>query len=42
MGSVTVFFVGFFLAWAWIAYSPANRARWDEAARLPFEDGEDQ
>lgn len=33
-----LFMVGF-LGWVWYAYRPANRDRFEDAARLPFEEG---
>lgn len=37
--TTAVFLVGF-LGWALWAWLPANRARFDAAARLPFDDGD--
>jgi cbb3-type cytochrome oxidase subunit 3 len=39
MGALTGLFVACFLYWAWWAYAGRNRARLDEASRLPFSDG---
>ena len=33
-----LFMVGFF-AWVWYAYRPANRQKFEDAAKLPFEEG---
>ncbi len=41
LGVMTVFFFASFLAWVWWAYTPGHRAMMDEAARLPFMDGEE-
>ena len=41
MGIMTVFFLGSFLAWVWWAYTPKHKTMMDEAARLPFTDGEE-
>jgi len=38
---LTVAFFVFFLAWVWYAYKPGNKTRFDEMARLPFDDGGD-
>lgn len=37
---LTVAFVFFFAAWAWWAWRPANRARMEAFARIPFDDGD--
>ena len=42
LGGVTIVFLGVFLAWAWWAYTPKNREKWEEAARMPFTDGGDR
>ena len=42
MGLLTVLFLAVFIYWAWWAYRASNRARLDEASRLPFTDGSDQ
>lgn len=39
LGAMTVVFFVIFLAWFWVAYSPKNKARWEEAGRMPFMDG---
>jgi len=39
MGIMTVLFFGTFLFWTWWAYRSRNRERWDEASRMPFNDG---
>jgi len=41
LGVMTVFFLASFLGWVWWAYSPSRRAMLDEAALLPFTDGEE-
>ena len=40
-GMVTVVFIAAFLYWTWYAYSKKNRARFEEAAQLPFTTGDD-
>ena len=40
MGGLTAAFLLFFVAWTWWAYSARNRARLDEASRMPLEGGE--
>ena len=40
LGILTVLFLATFLYWVWWAYSPANKESHDEAAQLPFMDGE--
>ena len=42
LGGMTIFFLAFFLAWAWVAYDPKNKSRWDEAAQMPLNDGGDR
>lgn len=43
MGVMTVVFLAFFGLWAWWAFRPSNKARMEEAARMPFSDqGEPQ
>lgn len=42
LGGVTVVFLCVFLLWVWWAYRPKNRAKWEEAARMPFMDGGDR
>ena len=32
-------FMAGFLWWVWYAYRPANRKKFEDAARLPFEEG---
>ena len=41
MGIMTVFFLVAFLAWVWWAYTPKHKAMLDEAALLPFSEGEE-
>ena len=41
MGVMTVLFLLFFLAWTVWTYAPANRARLEEDARIPFLDGDE-
>lgn len=41
LGVVTVVFLAVFLIWAWMAYRPKNRGKWEEASRMPFMDGGD-
>jgi cbb3-type cytochrome oxidase subunit 3 len=38
---MTVFFLVSFLGWVWWAYTPRHKAMMDEAAMLPFTDGEE-
>lgn len=40
MGIMTVVFLVFFTGWVIWAYAPRNRARHDEAARIPFDGSE--
>jgi cbb3-type cytochrome oxidase subunit 3 len=40
LGIMTVFFLVSFLVWIWWAYTPKHKAMMDEAAMLPFTDGE--
>ena len=42
LGGMPIFFLAVFLLWVWIAYSPRNRSRWEEAARMPLTDGGDR
>jgi cbb3-type cytochrome oxidase subunit 3 len=41
-GIVTALFLVGFGGWAVWAYLPRNRARFEAAARLPFNDGDDR
>lgn len=41
LGFMTIVFIVFFLGWVWYVYRPSNKARFEEMARLPFEDGGD-
>jgi cbb3-type cytochrome oxidase subunit 3 len=36
---MTLLFIAGFLGWVWYAYRPANREKFEDAARLPFEEG---
>lgn len=38
--ALTTSFTVFFLGWVYWAWRPANRARMEMDARLPFDDGE--
>jgi cytochrome c oxidase cbb3-type subunit 4 len=42
MGIATVFFLAWFVGWTWWAFSPRNKERFEEAARMPFSDGGEQ
>ena len=39
LGIMTVVFLGGFLFWTWWAWAERNRTRWEEASRLPLNDG---
>jgi len=41
LGIMTVFFLCSFLGWVWWAYTPRHKAMMEEAALLPFSDGEE-
>lgn len=41
MGVMTVFFLASFLACVWWAYTPKHKAMMEEAALLPFADGDE-
>jgi cbb3-type cytochrome oxidase subunit 3 len=41
MGAMTVLFIVCFIGWTWWAYARHNRARFEEAARLPLTTGDD-
>ncbi|UCD24266.1 MAG: cbb3-type cytochrome c oxidase subunit 3 [Gemmatimonadota bacterium] len=41
-GLVTVFFLAWFIGWTWWAFSPKNKQKFEEAARMPLSDGGDQ
>ena len=41
LGFMTVFFLAVFLAWIWWAYTPKHKKMLDEAALLPFTDGDE-
>jgi cbb3-type cytochrome oxidase subunit 3 len=41
LGIMTVFFLCSFLGWVWWAYTPRHKAMMEEAALLPFCDGEE-
>jgi len=36
---MTLLFIAGFMGWVWYAYRPANREKFEDAARLPFEEG---
>jgi cbb3-type cytochrome oxidase subunit 3 len=40
LGILTVLFLATFLYWVWWAYAPSRRDQHDEAAQLPFMDGD--
>ena len=42
LGGMTLIFMAIFLAWAYAAYAPKNKRRWEEAAQMPFMDGGDR
>jgi cbb3-type cytochrome oxidase subunit 3 len=42
MGLMTAVFLACFIGWAIWAYLPANRARMDEAARMPLTEGDER
>ncbi len=35
-GLVTAFFIVWFIAWTWWAFSPKNKKKFEEAARMPL------
>ncbi len=41
MGIMTIFFILWFIGWTWWAFSPRNKAKMEEAARMPLSDGGD-
>lgn len=41
-GVVTAAFIACFVGWTWWAFSPRNKQKFEEAARMPLSDGEDQ
>jgi cbb3-type cytochrome oxidase subunit 3 len=41
LGAMTVFFLVAFLWWVWWAYTPRHKAMMEEAALLPFMDGDE-
>jgi len=41
MGIMTIFFILWFVGWTWWAFSPRNKEKMEEAARMPFSDGGD-
>ncbi|MEP6572576.1 MAG: CcoQ/FixQ family Cbb3-type cytochrome c oxidase assembly chaperone [Gemmatimonadota bacterium] len=41
MGVLTAVFLGVFLYWVWWAYAAGHRAAMDEAARMPFNGGDE-
>ena len=40
LGVMTAVFLVFFIGWALWAYDPDRKDEMDEAARMPFDDGE--
>lgn len=40
LGGMTAVFLATFLFWFWYAYSPRHKKMLDEAARMPFDQGE--
>lgn len=40
LGALTVLFFLSFLYWTWWAYTPRNRQAHEEAAQMPFMDGD--
>jgi cbb3-type cytochrome oxidase subunit 3 len=42
MGLLTVFFLAYFIGWAWWAFLPKNKQRFEEAAHMPLSDGGEQ
>ena len=40
LGGMTAVFLATFLFWLWYAYSPRHKKMHEEAARMPFEQGE--
>lgn len=41
MGIMTIFFIIWFLGWTWWAFSPRNKEKMEEAAKMPLSDGGD-
>jgi len=41
LGIMTIFFLVAFLAWVWYAYTPKHKALMDEAAMMPFAEGDE-
>jgi cbb3-type cytochrome oxidase subunit 3 len=41
LGFMTLFFVASFLGWVWWAYTPKHKKMMDDAALLPFTDGDE-
>jgi cbb3-type cytochrome oxidase subunit 3 len=41
MGIMTVFFIVWFVGWTWWAFSPRNKEKMEEAAKMPLADGGD-
>jgi cbb3-type cytochrome oxidase subunit 3 len=41
MGIMTVFFLVAFLAWVWYAYTPRHKDLMEEAALMPFAEGDE-
>ncbi len=42
MGLMTVFFISWFAVCTWWAFSPRNKEKFEEAARMPLSDGGEQ
>lgn len=40
LGVMTALFLAFFLAWAFWAWSPKNRALMNESAKMPLDEGD--
>jgi cbb3-type cytochrome oxidase subunit 3 len=41
MGVMTLLFIACFIGWTWWAYSAKNRARMEQASRLPLTTGDE-
>lgn len=41
-GVVTAVFIVWFVGWTWWAFSPKNKQRFEETARMPLSDGGDE
>jgi len=40
LGVMTAVFLASFLYWLWYAYAPSHKARFEDAALMPFDGGE--